>query len=352
MSINTNFPVDLDTPCATPRPDQHNQSFAFPSSSSFSTSTIRAPQFNLSSSAPPTPHVASSTTQPPAQQESERFKMRKARILRYELEQVLEDNAAIKSLQDLHNSHILSMHAINTEFYDLDGLSWSEPRARFLLDLWRNQRLHHPEEAAYSSTASTPVSASFNAADESATLSQCWSPRELEPSSSSSRPTRRLPSWRKRPPPLSTSLPSSSSSPPLPPSSSSPRILYSDPSSPTIRRPTTSPRSSSSSRIAQNRNNSPSSRHHPPHAIVRMAPRVSPKTRLVAVYNMAAISRQEASTGRSSSKRKFLMSGNDKSPEGAAMEGGVVVTTDVRTGRWVRPEMIISVPVPPPSTRG
>jgi len=134
MSIHVT--ADLISPCATPRPDQGPQSFIFPPVAS--SSKLEAYSEPSTPRVPSIPRVIVSDL-PPVQQESEKFLMRKARILRYELEQALEDSAAIKSIQDLHNSHILSMHAIKTEFYDLDGLSWSEPRARYLLDLSRKR---------------------------------------------------------------------------------------------------------------------------------------------------------------------------------------------------------------------
>ncbi|THH28942.1 hypothetical protein EUX98_g5248 [Antrodiella citrinella] len=56
--------------------------------------------------------------------ESEKFRMRRMRIRQMEHEQMVEDMAAVRMIQQLHNSSILAPSAVKTEFTDLDGMSW------------------------------------------------------------------------------------------------------------------------------------------------------------------------------------------------------------------------------------
>ncbi|KAK7694119.1 hypothetical protein QCA50_003695 [Cerrena zonata] len=61
-------------------------------------------------------------------EESEKFKLRRARIMRLEQEQMLEDEIAVRIIQGLHLSSIMPFDSVRAEFHDLDGLSWPSPR--------------------------------------------------------------------------------------------------------------------------------------------------------------------------------------------------------------------------------
>ncbi|KAI0074179.1 hypothetical protein K474DRAFT_1677291 [Panus rudis PR-1116 ss-1] len=115
------------------------------------------PQDALRNGPPPTPKL----------EESDKFKMRRARIARMEREQVLEDEAAVRVLQTIRPSIIIPSPVVKAEFTDLDGLSWSDPRARSLLDEW--EATQDDCEAALSilqppglpHSYATPVNSSF-----------------------------------------------------------------------------------------------------------------------------------------------------------------------------------------------
>ncbi|CAL1705851.1 unnamed protein product [Somion occarium] len=72
--------------------------------------------------------LPSSTIAKGKPEESEKFKMRRARIRKLEQEQVVEDEVAVRVIQALHSSTIMPIEScVRTDFCDLDGLSWSDP---------------------------------------------------------------------------------------------------------------------------------------------------------------------------------------------------------------------------------
>ncbi|KAK7677447.1 hypothetical protein QCA50_019560 [Cerrena zonata] len=96
--------------------------------------------------------------------ESEKFKVRHAKILRMEQEQMLEDDIAVKIIQGLHLSSIMPFDNVQTEFHDLDGLTWArplpQPRRPYGLPT-RSSALH----ATYSTQHNGPPRGSFTHSD-------------------------------------------------------------------------------------------------------------------------------------------------------------------------------------------
>ncbi|KAI0922496.1 hypothetical protein AcV7_006017 [Taiwanofungus camphoratus] len=76
----------------------------------------------------------------PVKPDGERAKMRMARQKILEEEQRLEDLEALKMTEEQHLTLMLTFESVAFEFVDLDGLSWSTPEARRLLEQWyKNQ---------------------------------------------------------------------------------------------------------------------------------------------------------------------------------------------------------------------
>lgn len=132
-------------------------------------------------------------------EESEKFRMRRMRIRQMEHEQVLEDMAALRMIQQLHDSSIFPASSVKTEFSDLDGMSWHGSRRRgpSLLEQWKQSRTTTAHLLPKSTSLTLPLTASSSYGSEtelnvivtSATLDCLPSASHLSPTTPSPTPT-------------------------------------------------------------------------------------------------------------------------------------------------------------------
>ncbi|THG94066.1 hypothetical protein EW026_g7326 [Hermanssonia centrifuga] len=78
------------------------------------------------------------TRLPAGLEESVNFQRRRARIQEMEHQQAMEDLADMKLTKSQLKTLNGTFSTVEVQYTDLDGLTWTDPRARLILEDWKN----------------------------------------------------------------------------------------------------------------------------------------------------------------------------------------------------------------------